>query len=57
MGEQPEEPDLDESPEALPAERARAGETSGHVRIILGVSMSLTVIGMGVLLLAWMTGT
>lgn len=40
----------------ISTQKARSGETSGHLRIILVVSLSLTVIGMGVVLLIWTSG-
>jgi hypothetical protein len=42
----------DESPEVTTCE-ARSGETSGHVRTILGVSLALTVLGMAIALAYW----
>ena len=51
-----EQPNPRDEPQVVSTEKARSGETSGHVRLILGVSMSLTVIGMGVVLLMWISG-
>ena len=36
---------------------ARSGETSGHVRRILAISLSLTVAGMALLLVYWFLST
>jgi hypothetical protein len=40
----------------LPKDEARAGQTSGHVRIILLVSIALVLVGFGVLGAAWFGG-
>lgn len=45
-----------DEPPVVSTRDARSGETSGHMRIVLGVSLSLTVIGMGVVLLIWIAG-
>ena len=42
-----------ETHEVLPEEKARAGRTSGHVRIILSVSTILAIIALGVVLFAF----
>jgi hypothetical protein len=42
-----------EGHETLGVERARGAETTGHVRIILGVSFALAVICLGVVMLAF----
>lgn len=47
-----QDPARDEAPEVTMCE-ARSGETSGHVRTILGVSLSLTVLGMAIALAYW----
>lgn len=49
----PHDPAADDAAPTLSKEDARAGETSGHVRLILGLSMSLVVIGLGVLVFVW----
>jgi hypothetical protein len=36
---------------------ARSGDTSGHVRRILGISLSLTAIGMALVLIYWFVST
>jgi hypothetical protein len=51
-----EQPNPRDEPQVVSTQEARSGETSGHVRTILGVSMSLTVIGLGVVLLIWISG-
>jgi hypothetical protein len=38
--------DRTEQPTVLTKEEARSGETSGHVRRILSISMTLTIIGL-----------
>ncbi len=40
----------------VPTVEARAGRATGHVRVILGISLFCTVIGMGIVLLIWTTG-
>lgn len=40
----------------LSPEDARAGETTGRVRIILGVSFALAVIGLGIAMLSFASG-
>jgi hypothetical protein len=40
----------------VPVEEARSAETTGHVRIILGVSFALAVICLGVVMLAFSSG-
>jgi len=37
----------------LSGEKARSGETSGHLRVILGVSFALAAIALGILLAFW----
>ncbi|GIK99518.1 MAG: hypothetical protein BroJett029_37270 [Alphaproteobacteria bacterium] len=41
----------------LPPTKARSGRTTGHVRVILGVSLFLAVIAMGIVLLDWTMGS
>jgi hypothetical protein len=36
-------------------EKARSGETSGHVRRILGISIAMVTILLGILLAYWMS--
>jgi hypothetical protein len=43
-------------PVVVPPVKARSGRMTGHVRVILGVSLFLTVIGMGIVLLVWTLG-
>lgn len=38
----------------IKGEEARSGETSGHVRRILGISFAMVTIAFGVLLAYWM---
>lgn len=45
-----------EEPTVVPTVEARSGRTTGHVRVILGVSLFLAVIGMGIVLLIWTLG-
>jgi hypothetical protein len=40
----------------VPVEEARSAETTGHVRIILGVSFALAVICLGVVMLSFAGG-
>jgi hypothetical protein len=35
----------------LSTQKARSGETSGHLRIILGISLVLVIVALGALLL------
>jgi hypothetical protein len=44
-----------EPPATLKGEKVRAGETSGHVRKILGISFALVTIAFGILLAYWMS--
>jgi len=53
MNQQPIRPD---EPQVVSTREARSGETSGHMRVVLGVSLSLAVIAMGVVLLTWIAG-
>lgn len=43
-----------ETPPVIKGEKARAGETSGHVRKILGISFAMVTIAFGILLAWWM---
>jgi hypothetical protein len=43
-----------EAPPVVKGEKARAGETSGHVRKILGISFATVTIAFGILLAYWM---
>jgi hypothetical protein len=40
--------------EVVQGEKARSGETSGHVRRILGISIAMVTILFGILLAYWM---
>ena len=44
-------------PIEIPTVKARSGRATGHVRVILGVSLFFTVIAMGIVLLIWTVGT
>jgi hypothetical protein len=43
-----------ERPTVLKGEEARSGETSGHLRRILGISFAMVTIAFGILLAYWM---
>ena len=45
--------DSSDRPRVVPAERARTGETSGRIRRVLGVSMTLTIIALGIVVVWW----
>lgn len=46
--------DESDRPVRISTERARSGETSGHVRLILIVSVTLTIVALGAVLGWWM---
>ena len=41
-------------PTVIKGEEARSGETSGHLRRILGISFAMVTIAFGILLAYWM---
>jgi len=45
--------DRSDQPTVISTERARGGETSGRIRRVLGVSMTLTIIALGGLVVWW----
>jgi hypothetical protein len=45
-----------EGHETVPMEKARGAETTGHMRIVLGISFALAVICLGIVMLAFAGG-
>jgi hypothetical protein len=43
----------DPAPELTPAEQARQGETSGHMRRVLGISFAAAAVALAIILAVW----